>query len=81
MTPNATFGIYRSRNRGGSWELLTNGLPQSGAYVNVMRMGMTVDTLDRAGIYVGLGLKAAGSGLSADGSGSRNAPTCLRNSS
>src|SRR5437773_2628547 len=37
MTADAKFSIYRSRNRGDSWELLTNGLPQSGAYLNVMR--------------------------------------------
>jgi len=29
------------------------GLPQAGAYANVMRMAMTVDTLDPAGVYVG----------------------------
>jgi hypothetical protein len=38
MTAGARFGIYRSRNRGDSWDRLTNGLPQSGAYLNVMRM-------------------------------------------
>jgi photosystem II stability/assembly factor-like uncharacterized protein len=53
MTPNATFGIYRSRNRGQSWELLTGGLPQSGAFLNVMRMAMTTDSQDAPGVYVG----------------------------
>jgi photosystem II stability/assembly factor-like uncharacterized protein len=53
MTPNARFGIYRSRNRGASWEALTNGLPQAGAYLNVMRMALTVDPLDAPGVYVG----------------------------
>jgi photosystem II stability/assembly factor-like uncharacterized protein len=53
MTPNGTFGIFRSRNRGASWERLTNGLPQTDAYTNVMRMAMTTDTHESPGVYVG----------------------------
>ena len=53
MTPAGRFGIYRSNNRGRSWELLTNGLPQSDAYLNVMRMAMTADAHESAGVYVG----------------------------
>jgi photosystem II stability/assembly factor-like uncharacterized protein len=53
MTANARFGIYRSRNRGASWELLKSGLPQSDAYLNVLRMAMTVDDHDDPGVYVG----------------------------
>ena len=53
VTPNSTFGIYRSRNRGATWERLTNGLPQGNAFVNVMRMAMTVDALESPGVYVG----------------------------
>jgi len=53
MTPNATFGIYRSRDRGNSWQCLTTGLPQTGAFLNVMRMAMTTDSLDAPGVYVG----------------------------
>jgi hypothetical protein len=53
VTADARFGIYRSRNRGASWELLTNGLPQDGAYLNVMRMAMTADRHDAPGVYVG----------------------------
>jgi photosystem II stability/assembly factor-like uncharacterized protein len=53
MTPNAQFGIFRSRNRGGTWERLTSGLPQTDAFLNVMRMSMTTDALDSAGVYVG----------------------------
>ncbi len=53
ITPGGAFRIYRSRNRGGSWEALTNGLPQANAYVNAMRMAMTADTLDAPGVYLG----------------------------
>jgi hypothetical protein len=47
------FRVYRSRTRGRSWEALTHGLPQVNAHVNVMRMAMTTDGLDPAGVYVG----------------------------
>lgn len=53
MTANGRLGIFRSRNRGGSWEPLTNGLPQSDAYLNVMRMAMTTDVHDAPGVYIG----------------------------
>ena len=47
------YGVYRSRTGGNDWEPLTNGLPQSDCYVNVLRDAMTVDTLDPCGIYFG----------------------------
>jgi len=47
------FRVFRSRNRGHSWEALTQGLPQTNAYENVMRSALTTDPLDRAGVYVG----------------------------
>jgi photosystem II stability/assembly factor-like uncharacterized protein len=45
--------VYRSRTGGNEWEVLTNGLPQSDCYVNVLRDAMCVDTLDSCGIYFG----------------------------
>jgi photosystem II stability/assembly factor-like uncharacterized protein len=53
MTSGGRFGIYRSRDRGRSWELLTKGLPQSDAYPQVMRMAMTADEHESSGVYVG----------------------------
>jgi len=53
MTPEGSLRIYRSRDRGSSWQPLTRGLPQAHAYVNVMRMALAVDALDPAGVYVG----------------------------
>ncbi len=50
---DARFRIYRSRNGGGDWEPLTDGLPQKNAYLHVMREGMATDSLDPCGIYVG----------------------------
>lgn len=53
VTPGGALRIFRSRNRGVSWEALTNGLPQENAYQLVLRAAMTTDSLDPAGVYVG----------------------------
>jgi photosystem II stability/assembly factor-like uncharacterized protein len=45
--------VYRSREGGNEWESLTNGLPQSDCYVNVLRDAMSVDSLDACGVYFG----------------------------
>src|SRR5215472_14781120 len=45
--------VYRSRSGGNEWEALTRGLPQSNCYVNVLRDAMSVDTLDKCGVYFG----------------------------
>jgi photosystem II stability/assembly factor-like uncharacterized protein len=45
--------VYRTRNAGASWEALSRGLPQKGAYETVLRDGMTADSFDPAGIYLG----------------------------
>ncbi len=41
VTPEARLRVYRSRDGGGSWTALTEGLPQSGAYETVLRDGMS----------------------------------------
>lgn len=51
--PDGKLRVYRSRGGGDVWEGLTNGLPQSNCYVNVLRDAMAVDTLDDCGIYFG----------------------------
>ena len=53
MTPEGSFRVYRSRDRGNSWQALTTGLPQTHAYTNVMRMALATDALDPAGVYLG----------------------------
>ncbi len=52
-TPSGRLRVYRTRNAGESWEPLTRGLPQKGAYETVLRDGMVADTLDPLGIYFG----------------------------
>ena len=45
--------MYRSRTGGNEWEGLGKGLPQNDCYVNVLRDGMAVDSLDPCGVYFG----------------------------
>ncbi|WP_214369264.1 WD40/YVTN/BNR-like repeat-containing protein [Pseudonocardia sp. H11422] len=51
--PEGRLRVYRSRAGGDEWEPLTNGLPQSNCYVNVLRDAMAVDSLDACGVYFG----------------------------
>ncbi len=51
--PEGKLRVYRSRTGGDEWEALTNGLPQSDCYVNVLRDAMAVDSLDPCGVYFG----------------------------
>jgi photosystem II stability/assembly factor-like uncharacterized protein len=51
--PDGKLRVWRSRSGGGEWEPLTQGLPQSNCYVNVLRDAMAVDTLEACGIYFG----------------------------
>ena len=52
-TPEGRLRVYCTRNAGSSWEPLTRGLPQQGAYETVLRDGMVTDALDPVGIYFG----------------------------
>jgi photosystem II stability/assembly factor-like uncharacterized protein len=51
--PDGKLRVYRSKTGGNEWEALTNGLPQSDCYVNVLRGAMAVDTLPSCGVYFG----------------------------
>ncbi|MGE3270065.1 MAG: WD40/YVTN/BNR-like repeat-containing protein, partial [Chloroflexota bacterium] len=51
--PEGKLRVYRSKSGGDEWEPLTNGLPQSDCYVNVLRDAMAVDKLDSCGVYFG----------------------------
>ena len=51
--PDGKLRVYRSRTGGNEWEALTNGLPQSDCYVNILRSALTVDSLDSCGVYFG----------------------------
>lgn len=51
--PDGAAAVWRTRDRGDSWERLASGLPQSGAYWGVLREAMARDTLDPAGVVFG----------------------------
>jgi len=51
--PDGKLRVYRSRSGGNEWEPLTNGLPQSHGYVNVLRDAMAVDRPPSCGVYFG----------------------------
>uniref|UniRef100_Q01VR9 Exo-alpha-sialidase n=1 Tax=Solibacter usitatus (strain Ellin6076) TaxID=234267 RepID=Q01VR9_SOLUE len=51
--PEGKLRVYRSRSGGNEWEPLTNGLPQSNCYVNVLRDAMAVDQQEQCGVYFG----------------------------
>ena len=53
VPPDGKLRVYRSRTGGNEWEALTRGLPQENCYVNVLRDAMSVDTLEKCGIYFG----------------------------
>jgi photosystem II stability/assembly factor-like uncharacterized protein len=53
LVPDGALRVYRSKNRGDTWEALTDGLPQVHAFQNVLRAAMTTDPLDPPGVYVG----------------------------
>lgn len=53
FVPQGKLRVARSRDGGKTWKLLTKGLPQSHAYVLVLREAMTSDDRDPAGIYFG----------------------------
>jgi len=50
---DAKLRVFRSRTGGNEWEPLTKGLPQDNCYVNVLRDAMSVDSLDKCGVYFG----------------------------
>jgi len=51
--PEGKLRVYRSRTGGDDWEALTNGLPQSDCYVNVLRDALAVDSMEACGVYFG----------------------------
>jgi photosystem II stability/assembly factor-like uncharacterized protein len=51
--PDGKAAVWRTRDGGGSWQALREGLPQANAYVTVLRQAMTTDRLEPAGVYFG----------------------------
>jgi hypothetical protein len=52
-TPEGKLRVYRTSDGGTSWQPLTQGLRQDGAYETVLRDALAVDAFDRTGVYFG----------------------------
>jgi photosystem II stability/assembly factor-like uncharacterized protein len=52
-TVDGRLRVYRTEDGGASWTALTEGLPQTHAYVSVLRDAMDHDGLDPVGLYFG----------------------------
>jgi len=53
VVPEAKLRVYRTRDAGGSWQPLSDGLPQQDAYETILRDGLAADSHDPAGLYFG----------------------------
>jgi hypothetical protein len=51
--PDGRFRVFRTTDGGDTWQGLERGLPQSDAWLTVLRDGFAADTLDPTGLYVG----------------------------
>jgi len=51
--PGGKLRVFRTSDAGNSWQPLTNGLPQEGAFMGMYREGICVDSLAQAGVYLG----------------------------
>jgi hypothetical protein len=45
--------VWRTRDAGGSWERLSNGLPQGRTFLTVLRGALATDSLEPAGVFAG----------------------------
>ena len=53
LSPDGALAVWRTRDRGDTWERHGEGLPQKNAFVGVLREALAVDRQDPAGVYFG----------------------------
>jgi photosystem II stability/assembly factor-like uncharacterized protein len=53
LAPDAALAVWRTADRGDSWERNGTGLPQKNAFVGVFREALAVDRLDPVGVFFG----------------------------
>ena len=53
ISPDGALGVWRTNDRGDSWQRHGEGLPQQDAFVGVLREAIAVDRRDPAGVYFG----------------------------
>jgi hypothetical protein len=51
--PEGQASVWRTCDAGASWQRLDSGLPQSDAFLGVLREGLAIDALDVPGLYFG----------------------------
>ncbi|MEJ1159063.1 WD40/YVTN/BNR-like repeat-containing protein [Prosthecomicrobium sp. N25] len=51
--PDARAAVWRTGDRGRTWEDRRAGLPQKNAFFNVLRQAMATDRMEPAGVYIG----------------------------
>jgi photosystem II stability/assembly factor-like uncharacterized protein len=51
--PDAKAAVWRTRDRGETWQALRDGLPQQNTFFGVLRQAMATDRLEPAGVYFG----------------------------
>jgi hypothetical protein len=53
FVPDASAAVWKTEDRGDTWQRLDDGLPQHDAYTTVLREAMARDTLDPVGVAFG----------------------------
>ena len=53
LAPDGALAVWRTSDRGDSWERHGDGLPQENAFVGVLREALAVDRLDPVGVFFG----------------------------
>ena len=53
LAPDGALAVWRTNDRGDTWQRNGEGLPQKDAYVGVLREALAVDRLDPAGVFFG----------------------------
>jgi photosystem II stability/assembly factor-like uncharacterized protein len=53
VTPDGRVRVYETRDRGASWQARERGLPQSQAYLTVLRQAFCTDSAKPLGLYFG----------------------------
>jgi photosystem II stability/assembly factor-like uncharacterized protein len=53
LSPDGALAVWRTRDRGDTWERHGEGLPQKDTFVGVLREALAVDRNDPAGVYFG----------------------------
>lgn len=53
LAPDGALAVWRTSDRGDSWDRHGDGLPQENAFVGVLREALAVDRLDPVGVFFG----------------------------